>query len=225
MDAKDIADTLNISAADVSDRLASARRKLFEARNERTLPVDTKLLAGWNGLALAAFAEAAGLTGDARYLEAAGKIRSYIVRRLWDGSALRRAVDGRRALGSASLEDYAYVGMGLWAWAELNGEADDYLLLEQVVDAAWDGFYEGGWRMGRQSLMAEEPARDLMTDGAMPSPAAAVADVSLKLARRIDRPQLRAKALSALNSGKEQLRGNEFWYASHVGAMGSALGE
>jgi uncharacterized protein YyaL (SSP411 family) len=52
--------------------LADSRAKLLEARSRRAQPArDDKALAAWNGLAIAAFAEAGRLLGDERYTAAA----------------------------------------------------------------------------------------------------------------------------------------------------------
>jgi uncharacterized protein YyaL (SSP411 family) len=49
-----------VGDAEQRPALAEARRKLFEAREERIRPGrDEKVLTSWNGLMLAAFAEAA----------------------------------------------------------------------------------------------------------------------------------------------------------------------
>jgi uncharacterized protein len=50
----------NLWMEDVETRLTTVRRKLFEVREQRVKPGrDEKVLTGWNGLMLAAFAEAA----------------------------------------------------------------------------------------------------------------------------------------------------------------------
>ncbi len=216
---REIAGQLGESESDVADLLESAREKLYLARSSRVLPVDTKLLAGWNGLALAAFSEAASAIGNDDYREHARRIRDYIMTRLWDGEALYRAVDGKRQLGRASLEDYAYVAKGLWAWARLTGNPDDFGDARDVMVQSWKRFYGGGWRMGESSLIVEEPPRDLITDGPMPSPAALVIRITLLFAGHPGFEDLAKLALSALNSGAEQLDGNWFWHVSHIQAL------
>ena len=121
------------------------------------------------------------------------------------------------------MEDYAYVSKGLWAWAELTGKPEDFVAAADMVAQAWSRFYDKGWRLSESSLITTEPARDLFSDGAMPSPAAVVAQVSLNLAEKFDDAELRKQALSALNSGEQFLQRSGFWYASHVGAMLSAV--
>jgi uncharacterized protein YyaL (SSP411 family) len=216
---KDISTNLQIAESEVVSTIESARNKLYKARSARVLPVDTKLLAGWNGLALAAYAEAAIITKNDEFLNSARRIRDYIMSELWDGSALRRAVDGDRVLGKASLEDYAFVGRGLWMWARLSQETLDFAVVQDVVEQAWARFYEDGWRMAESSLIAVEPVRDLIADGPMPSPAAVVAQVSLDVAEKFANESLRIRALAALNSGGRQLDGKWLWHVSHIQAL------
>ena len=218
-----IKNELGLTETDVQKHIESARSKLFAARSERVLPTDTKLLAGWNGLALAGFARAAKTINDEDYMDSARMLRDYIMTELWNGKTLRRAVDGQRELGKPSLEDYAYVGMGLWEWAELTGKPEDYEAVSDVVDQAWIRFYDKGWHMAEESFIAMEPKRDLIADGPMPSPASVVALLSLELAERNNDDQLRKRTLSALNSGDRQLKQSGFWYATHVRAMLAAL--
>jgi uncharacterized protein YyaL (SSP411 family) len=221
---KDISANLQIAEPEVVSAIESARNKLYQARSARALPVDTKLLAGWNGLALAAYAEAAIITKNDEYLDSARRIRDYIMSELWDGSALRRAVDGDRVLGKASLEDYAFVSRGLWMWARLSQEPVDFAIVQDVVEQAWARFYADGWRMAESSFIAVEPRRDLIADGPMPSPAAVVAQVSLDVAEKSANEPLRRRALAALNSGGRQLDGKWFWHVSHIRALLAANG-
>jgi uncharacterized protein YyaL (SSP411 family) len=64
--------------------LASAKRKMLAARNQRIRPhLDDKILASWNGLMLGAMARAYAVLGDERYLAAAEKNLVFIQAKLW----------------------------------------------------------------------------------------------------------------------------------------------
>ena len=212
------------SAKRVHSLYASARKKLLATRSQRDLPVDTKLLAAWNGLALSVFSEAARVTTSKRYHQTAAAIRRYLLTRLWQGGVLSRAVANGRPIGSAGLEDYAYVARGLYDWARLTGNREDYAQSRQVVQAAWRRFYSsGGWRRSDSSLIHAEPGQDAILDGPMPAPSGVLIDVSLRLARHLRDRNLRRQALAALNSGHKQISKAPFWYVSHVAAMFHAL--
>lgn len=225
MSARDIARQLQTTPDAVAETLTSARRKLLKVRRtERVLPADTKLLAGWNGLALASLAEAARITQSEKYFRAAQSVHDYLVDQLWDGAALRRAVDGPDALGQPSVEDYAYVAEGLFAWADLTGDPGDYAVVQTVIDQAWRRFYDDeGWSLAEDSLIVARGRQDVLEDGPMPSPSAVITTVSLKLADRYRDTELRDQALSALNRGYAPLDRAPLWFATQVGAMLLAL--
>jgi uncharacterized protein YyaL (SSP411 family) len=95
--------------------LAGARRRLFEAREQRAHPGrDEKVLTSWNGLMLAAFAEAARTLGRADYQEVAERNAEFLLRELRQGNGrlLRTWKQGEAKL-NGYLEDYAYLIEGL----------------------------------------------------------------------------------------------------------------
>ncbi len=217
---------LRLDVALVSRYQDTAMAKLFDARQRRSLPRDTKLLAGWNGLMLTTLAEMARETqDDPEWQRLARGTRDYLVKHLWRDDRLRRAVAGDRELGAASLEDYAYVADGLLAWARLTGAAEDYRLALEVTRAAWKRFYSRqGWRLADQSLMAAEPGQDVLSDGPMPAPSGVLIRVSLALAAHRRDAALRQQALAALNSGHRLIAQDPVWHASHIAAMIEAAG-
>jgi uncharacterized protein len=201
--------------------LVSSVKKLQAARAQRQAPRDTKVLAAWNGLALAAYAEAARLGGKKDYAETARTLRTYIATRLWDGSHLRRAeVDGR-SLGSVTLEDYAYVASGLLEWAELSGRAEDFRFARQVVDRAWAVYYgTDGWRQPQGGgLLPGVDAAGMTGDGPTPSPAGVMAEVSLRLAKKFRDRTLQVRALKALRQNGSLLADDPFWHVTELSAL------
>jgi uncharacterized protein YyaL (SSP411 family) len=208
----------------VMSKLISAKIKLQKQRSKRVIPRDTKILAGWNGLALKAFSDAALITKNKKYQLAASKVRDHIVNHLWDGNSLKRSVVRGREVGRVALEDYAYVAQGLYAWASLTNKEADYQLLEKILKQAWIKFYgKRGWRLAEKSLIKTEGSQDVIADGVTPAPSALIAGLSLKVAARTKNEKLRNKALAALNSGHELVGRDPFWYASHVAALRDAL--
>ncbi len=77
--------------------------------------------------------------------------------------------------------------------------------------------------MAESSLIAAEPLRDLISDGAMPSPAAVIADLTIRLAARSGPVEHGNRVLAALNSGGEQLQSGGFWHTTHIRAMLAAI--
>lgn len=216
--------SLKLSADKVKVMLLTAQSKLRVARQARKIPKDRKVLAGWNGLSLSAYAEAARIGKDPIYKETATAVRNYLVNILWTDGSLHRSMDNGRSIGQASLEDYAQVARGLLDYARLTKRQEDYRMTRQVVDAAWERFYSGnGWRLSERTLMQSEAPRDAHADGPMPSPSGSILSTSLVLAKQTNDRAFLKKVMATLNSGHEDIQSDPFWYATHVAAMARAV--
>jgi hypothetical protein len=91
-------------------------RRLRAARETRTRPArDDKVVAAWNGLTIAALAEAALILGDSRYLDAALSAATLVVDVHFSAAGQLRRVsrDGDAGKPAAVLEDYADLADGL----------------------------------------------------------------------------------------------------------------
>ncbi|WP_104104399.1 thioredoxin domain-containing protein [Arthrobacter sp. 08Y14] len=129
------------------------RPSLAAARNLRPQPErDDKVVAGWNGLAVAALASAAVVLSDAgeageagRILRAAGDAASYLLRVHRTGATLRRVSHDGHAQGiEGLLEDYAGVAEGLFALYAATGDEHWYTEAESLVLAAENRFRTAG---------------------------------------------------------------------------------
>ncbi|MGB5745134.1 MAG: DUF255 domain-containing protein [Sedimenticolaceae bacterium] len=211
-----IAEAIEQPEEAVMARLQSIRGRLLDARAQRVLPVDQKELAGWNGLLLAALSRAARAWGDPEFRAVACRVRDFLRNRLWDGAGLRRAMAGDRALGKATLEDYAYVAYGMAQYARLSDDPADRTFVAALLDLSWQRFHgTSGWRRDDQPLipgLGDEPA---LLEGALPAPSA----VLIRLALNSDDPALVAKAASAAVGARAQAQTEPFWYAGHLAAL------
>ena len=223
MDNIAIGRVMGVRTSEVSRLLESARQKLLNARMLRKIPRDSKVLAAWNGLALAAFSKAAKLTGDPSYRSISKGMANYIRTTLWNGKVLYRFVDKGRAEGNVSLEDYAFVSRGLLGWARLTGEPKDYQSVQEILMRAWSDYYTPrGWQLEKQDLIPIADSEDIVFDGALPSPSATIIATSLEVADKVKDSVLRKQALGALNTGHEMLEHNPFWFVTHIGVMVNA---
>lgn len=155
--AAQLAAELGVPAAGVEKRLAAGRARLFAAREQRIKPFrDEKILTGWNGLMISAFARAALAFGEPSYAAAARCAADFILDRLMDerGRLLRRFKSGRPGqdgpdAGAAQvgitgyLEDYAYLTAGLIDLYEATFD-ERYLttalrLAGDTLEQFWDG--------------------------------------------------------------------------------------
>ncbi|MEU2434925.1 thioredoxin domain-containing protein [Streptomyces rubradiris] len=123
-----------------AEKIASVRRRLFDARARRPAPGrDDKVVAAWNGLAVAALAETGAYFGRPDLVEAALGAADLLVRVHLDEHArlARTSKDGRVGPNAGVLEDYGDVAEGFLALASVTGEGVwlDFagLLLDQVL--------------------------------------------------------------------------------------------
>jgi len=187
--------------ADPDTEDAEARAALFEARATRPQPLrDDKALAGWNGLALAAFAEAGRRLEHPDYVAAARELAAFLLGPLSreDGRLWRTYREGQAKI-PAYLEDYADVAHGLlelyWTTGELRWyeEADRLarLAVELFGDPERGGFYvdapEGDGLVARRKELDDHP---------VPSGNSMLAFVLLRLSRLAGDDELERRAVS-----------------------------
>ncbi len=134
----DAAAAIGVDPSQAGARLERARRALLAARSRRPAPaVDDKILAAWNGLAIAALARGHQRLGEARLLAAAQKAAAFVLGQMTQQGRLCRSWRQGKAQGPAFLEDYAFVADGLLSLFESDGDpewlaAARRLLLEMV---------------------------------------------------------------------------------------------
>ncbi|MFI8890921.1 thioredoxin domain-containing protein [Streptomyces paradoxus] len=108
-----------------ADKVASIRERLLAARSERPAPGrDDKVVAAWNGLAIAALAETGAYFDRPDLVEAAVAAADLLVRLHLDEQArlTRTSKDGHAGANAGVLEDYADVAEGFLALASVTGE-------------------------------------------------------------------------------------------------------
>jgi uncharacterized protein YyaL (SSP411 family) len=134
------ASTLQLLAdADSPERYERVRRALFQARLERTAPGrDDKVVAAWNGLVIAALAEAGALTDREELVEAARDAASLLLSVHWhkdDERLVRTSRDGRAGTANPGvLEDYANVAEGFLALYSVTGETTWFTAAGELLD-------------------------------------------------------------------------------------------
>ncbi len=208
----------------VRERFTEARSRLLQARDKRGLPEDDKLVAGWNGLVLTLLVDAAGAFPGSGYDKAALELRNFLVQNMWDGEQLHRSITRGERMGSASLEDYAYIASALVRFAEYSGQDRDRELALQIARTGWQKFYiNNGWLLGDGTRLAPVAGEIMIPDSATASPSAVLVLTSLGLARQYGDIAMEIQALSALNRGKNSLVTAPFWYVSQLEAIELAL--
>jgi uncharacterized protein YyaL (SSP411 family) len=162
----------------------SLRRSLLEERQRREQPQrDDKVVTAWNGLALAAFAEASWRLERADYGEIAVDLAGFLLKQMSDedGGLLRTYRDGSAKI-AGYLEDYANVANGLlelhWATGELRWLDEAHRLVTYAETFADPE--RGGYFVDDHGLIARRKEFD---DHPTPSGNSMMAYVLLRLGR------------------------------------------
>ena len=178
------------------------RRRLFELRETRPKPArDDKAIASWNGLLLAALAQAGRL-------EPAVRLAEFLLGPLSSDGRLHRTWRDGIAKGTGYLEDYADVAHGLLELHVATGDArwlrEAHRLATLAIDLFADpdtgGFFQspadGEQLVARKKLLDDHPS---------PSGNAMLAYVLLRLARIWGDDDLERRGVSVLRLVRDAL--------------------
>ena len=183
-------------------------RRLFEQRELRPKPLrDDKAIASWNGLALAALAEAGRRLERPDWIAAAVRLGEFLLGPLSDDPLpggkrrLRRSYRDGRTSGTGFLDDYANVAHGLLELHVATGELRwleeanrlGRLAVELFADEEHGGFFlspaDGERLVARTKELDDHPS---------PSGNAMLAHVLLRLARIYGDDELERHAVGVL---------------------------
>jgi uncharacterized protein len=184
------------------DRFVAVRDALLAARERRVRPGrDDKVVAAWNGLAIAALAECGLLLAEPGFTTAAGDAAALLGRVHLRGERLARTSRGGVAGPSAGvLEDYACVAEGLLALSGVTGQAGWVTMAGQLLETALARFSDGGGTFYDTADDGEaliyRPADPL--DGPTPSGTLAMAGALLGYGALTGSARHREAALAAL---------------------------
>jgi len=153
------------------ERLRKVLGTLKAAGRQAQAPVDSKINAGLNGLALSAFVRAG--KGVPRHERAARELAAFLSGRMLTRDGLVKTRAGRRAFTDAELDDYAYVIAGLVDYAEAFGDQAAAASARRLAAQAWRRFFDdAGWRREEKPLLATLRPEAALADGALPSASA-----------------------------------------------------
>ncbi len=183
----EVCDALKITDERLEEVLVRGREDLFAEREKRIKPFrDEKVLTAWNGLMLAAFADAAAVLDSHVYLEVAKRNADFLLENLQlEGRVLRTWKDGRAKL-NGYIEDYANLADGLVELYQVSGEVKYFNEARRLADAMITEFWDeenGGFFFtanDHEKLIVRN--KDFF-DNATPSGNSVAADVLIKLAK------------------------------------------
>ncbi|HUG13518.1 MAG TPA: thioredoxin domain-containing protein, partial [Thermomicrobiales bacterium] len=209
-----------------SQPFASLRRRLYDARSQRTWPGrDEKVLTSWNGMMLRAIATAAWVFDDDRYTDAAVANARFVRDHLLvEGRLLRSWKDGEAKL-NGYLEDYANFIDGLLALYGATFDTDWIVLAAALARTMIDEFHDGGgfFDTGRSHEELVTRPRDAY-DNATPSGNSVACDVLLRLAHLTGEQELVRIASDILGGYARHASESAHGFSRLLSAIDTALG-
>ena len=179
-------------------RWQQVRERMLAVRAERPRPArDDKVVAAWNGLVIAALADAGGIFNEPHWVRLAESAATLLWRVHWgaDGSVLARCSrDGVVGASGGVLEDYADLAEGLLALFQATGDVALLTWAGELLDAVRERFTDqsGGFfdtpqdgevliRRPRDPADGAEPSGWLATSQAALTYAALTGDLEYRL--------------------------------------------
>ncbi|CAN5490545.1 thioredoxin domain-containing protein [soil metagenome] len=210
-DPRAVAERFSLSPERLAEKIRDIDKKLLAEREGRVRPgLDDKILLSWNGLMLAAFADAGRILDRRDYLDIAVKNAEFARDNMVEGGRLLHVWKDGRATVAGLLEDYAYYGTGLVAlyratlepqWLEWALELAE-VMVTHFHDADNGGFFSTADDAEKLIVRPKD-----FFDGAVPSGNAASAELLLVLSRYTDRrdwEELAANSLKPMLVGMKQ---------------------
>ncbi len=217
-----VAQAFGLSVETVEGRLESIRQTLLTARAARVRPgLDDKILLSWNGLMLAALADAGRIFGREDYLDLARRNASFIRDEMMQGGRLLHSYKNGEAKIAGLLEDYTFYGLGLLAlyratlepqWLELALDLA-HTLTEHFADPQ-GGFFSTPDDGEKLIVRPKE-----FFDAATPSGNGAAAKFLLTLARFTDNRDWEALAAGAIKPVAGAMRKHPVGFGTPLEAL------
>ncbi|TAN37495.1 MAG: thioredoxin domain-containing protein [Verrucomicrobia bacterium] len=201
-----------LDAAEVEQRLAAIRAKLFAARTQRISPgLDDKVLTSWNALMISTLARAARTLDILRYRLAAEQAAAFILTTMRVEGRLLHTSRAGQARQPAFLDDYALLCNALLDLYETTQDARRLATAEELAEQMVALFHDekaGGFFMTSSEhtdlLARTKPA----FDGQEPSANFAAARALWRLGRLLDKNEYLKEAertLQAFAPAMEQM--------------------
>jgi uncharacterized protein YyaL (SSP411 family) len=193
----DVAAALDLTAEDFNARLDEILTNLYIARAVRSRPLtDDKVLTGWNGLALRAFAEAGRYLDRSDYLKAAQKNAAFLLSELRKPESMVRSWRAGESKHPAFLEDYGSLAIALLTLYQADFDQTWYtaagLVLAEMRERFTDpdgGYFDAQSAEGELLFRPKE-----IQDNAIPCGNALTACAALLYSAFTEQSSLRAMA-------------------------------
>jgi hypothetical protein len=204
-------------------RLASLRKILLDARGGRVRPgLDDKVLADWNGLMIAALANAGVILDEPRWLAMAKRAFGFIADRMSKGERLGHSWREDKLLFPGLASDFAAMIRAALTLFEATGERrylDHALAWQDACDAHYGDAETGGY------YLSADDASDLVmrphstSDDATPNPNAVAAQNLVRLAVLAGDDKWRSKADRLIENILSAAERNLFGHVALLNAL------
>jgi uncharacterized protein len=190
----------------IAKSLAQSREKLLAIRSKRPRPhLDDKIIAAWNGLMISAYARAAQVLGDPRYLEIATRAAKFMRANLYEEKSklLYRNYRGGRSDIEGFADDYAFVIQGLLDLYEASFDVEWLRFAVELQDTQDRLFFDeknGGYfsTSGKDESVFLRMKDD--NDGAEPAASSVAALNLLRLSQLLNDQRLAERARKTIDA-------------------------
>ncbi len=194
------------SEIEIRKLLARSREKLLSTRAKRPRPhLDDKVITAWNGLMISAFARAAQVLDEARYLEAAVRAARFLRTNLYDEKSklLFRSYRNGRGEVEGFADDYAFAIQGLLDLYEASFDIEWLKFaasLQETQDRLFFDQGSGGYfsTSGKDKSVVLRMKDD--NDSAEPAPSSVATLNLLRLAQIGEDKALQKRAQDTINA-------------------------
>jgi uncharacterized protein YyaL (SSP411 family) len=162
------------------------RQKLLAVRAQRIRPgLDDKVLADWNGLMIAALANAGSVMGEPAWIEAAARAFRFVTEAMTRGDRLGHSWRDGRLLFPGLASDFAAMIKAALALAEATGErayVDRALAWQAALDRHHADPASGGYFLTADDAQGLVVRPNATADDATPNPTGVTAQNLIRLA-------------------------------------------
>jgi uncharacterized protein YyaL (SSP411 family) len=212
----------------VPAKFEDARQRLFDVREKRIKPHrDEKVLTAWNGLMMAAFADAGRVFGSEEYIEIARRNADFILREMQNAERLFRTWKAGIAKLNGYIEDYANVADALIVLYEATGEIAWLKRARELADTMITEFWDeenGGFHFTSNDHEELVVRNKDFYDNATPSGNSVAADILLRLAKLTGDNRYERFATTVLRLTASQVRRHPQGFGRALSAIEFALG-
>lgn len=219
----------DLSFSTLEIKIAQAQKQLLEVRNKRIHPhKDDKVLTDWNGLMISAYAKAAQVFDEIKYIEIAESAVKFILKNLTlpNGRLLHRYRNGDADI-TGNLDDYAFLIAALLDLYETTF-AVEFLekalnLQNDMIKYFWDE-KDGGFfftALDTEKLLIRQKE---IYDGAIPSGNSVALLNVVRLYRFTGRTDFEDKASQIIKTFSQSIRTSPSAYTHFLSALDFYLG-